>query len=203
MIIRKGLGAVVFMLFFIFLAVNGHAYIIDFEGLADLTPVTDQYIGFGLTFSNATAITAGISLNQIEIPPRSGSNVVYDNGGPIIINFSVPVSNAGGYFTYYTNITLTAYDSSNNLIATVPSSFSANYVGAGIGTPWEFLQVASAGGISRIEIAGHPSGGSFTLDDFTDTPPSTAVPEPTTILFLSLGSGLLAVARSRLMKKKS
>ena len=38
--------------------------IIDFETLSDADPVTNQFTG--LTFTNTTAITAGISLNEFE-----------------------------------------------------------------------------------------------------------------------------------------
>ena len=62
---------------------------LDFEGFPDGTLLTNQYSG--LTFTNATVLMAGISLNEFEFPPRSGVNVVSDNGAPILISFSTPV----------------------------------------------------------------------------------------------------------------
>jgi hypothetical protein len=52
---------------------------VDFEGLADSTSLTNQYAG--LLFTNASVVTAGLSLNEIEFPPRSGVNVAIDTGG--------------------------------------------------------------------------------------------------------------------------
>src|SRR5688572_11915416 len=59
--------------------------LIDFDALGDGDgdAVTNQFAG--VMFSNATVLTAGLSLNELDYPPRSGSNVVYDNGAPITI----------------------------------------------------------------------------------------------------------------------
>ena len=46
---------------------------ITFEGLADLQPVDSFYSG--VDFSNAVAHIAGLSLNDAELPPASGSTV--------------------------------------------------------------------------------------------------------------------------------
>src|SRR5580700_6502590 len=68
---------------------------ISFETLPDGTPIFDgtsittQFPG--LTFTNTTVISAGISLNEFEFPPHSGSNVAFDDGGPITIAFTNPV----------------------------------------------------------------------------------------------------------------
>ena len=52
---------------------------IDFESLTELDSVSTQFLG--LTFSNAAVLTAGSSLNEIELPPHSGLNAVFDDGG--------------------------------------------------------------------------------------------------------------------------
>lgn len=166
--------------------------VLDFEAFSDSTPLTTQCPG--VTFSNATVISAGITLNEFELPPHSGTNVVFDDGGPMTISFASPVLSLGGYFTYYEPITLAAFDALNNEVASATSAFSIN-VACGDGPPClgdlgsspnEFLQVAFTSGISRITITGDPAGGSFTLDDVT----YTAVPEPSTIALLL--SALLA-----------
>lgn len=169
------------------------ALIIDFEDLTDSTPVTNQYSGLGVDFSGATVLTAGISLNEFEFPPYSGTNVVFDESGPIIATFSTLMLDVSGYFTYLMPVTITAYDSSNNIVDTITSSFFSNMALSGDSgsSPNEFLQVAYTGGISWIEIAGDPSGGSFTMDNFGGTP----VPEPATILLLGSGLGGLMVWR--------
>ena len=46
---------------------------LDFESLSDGDAVTNQFIGEGVTFSNASILTAGVSLNEFEFPPKSGN----------------------------------------------------------------------------------------------------------------------------------
>jgi hypothetical protein len=52
------------LLFAIVPAIYGGSITIDFEGLADGTPVGPFYSG--LAFQNATVLTAGVSLNEFE-----------------------------------------------------------------------------------------------------------------------------------------
>lgn len=55
---------------------------VEFEGFADSTVLSAQLPG--LTVSNAIVLSAGISLNEFEFPPRSGANVASDSGGPTL-----------------------------------------------------------------------------------------------------------------------
>ena len=50
-----------------------NATTIDFEGLADSDTVTTRFPG--LTFTNATVLTAEISLNEFEFPPQLGDKL--------------------------------------------------------------------------------------------------------------------------------
>lgn len=147
------------------LAVQAAPIVVDFESLADSSSVTNQFSG--LTFSHATALTAGVSLNEIEFPPRSGANVLFDDGGAITINFATAVTSVAGYFTYLNPLQFNAYDAGSNLVASDTSAFSSNLAlsgDAGSATN-ELLGVAFAGGISRIVITGDTAGSSFVLDD--------------------------------------
>lgn len=183
------------LLMSLIISTQGHAYEINFEDLAatcDPIAVTDQYNSYGLTFTNASLLTAGFCLNELEFPPHSGQNVIFDDGGPIIINFVNPVLSVEAFFTYMVPLSVTAYDSSNNIIASDLSSFSNNLLLSGDAgsTPNELLQVAYAGGISWLEISGDALfGGSFVMDDLTVQP--IAIPEPSMLLLL--GSGLMAL----------
>ncbi|MEX2264619.1 MAG: hypothetical protein WD696_21875 [Bryobacteraceae bacterium] len=58
------------LLLLVLLACPSGAATIDFDGLSDLEVVTTQFLG--LTFSNTITLTAGTSLNRIEVRPRSG-----------------------------------------------------------------------------------------------------------------------------------
>jgi len=146
---------------------------LDFEGFVDGTVLTTQYSG--LTFANAQVLTSGISLNEFEFPPHSGTIVASDNGGPISIRFANPVFSFGAYFTYTKKMTLTASDAQGSQLTTATSGFSNNLACLG-GPPCsgqagsganEFLQITSKTGISTITIAGDPAGGSLVFDDAT------------------------------------
>jgi hypothetical protein len=171
--------------------------VIDFEGLLDLDPVTNQYESAGLTFSNATALTAEFSLNQFEFPPRSGSSVVFDDGGPMTIAFSAPVTSVFGYFTYGSKLTLsfTPFDASD-FLSPVVSMFDINMALSGdIGSaPNERLGLNWANGIVGLTISGDASRGSFTLDDLT-----FGVPEPSPLA--RLVAGLIGLCRRRASRR--
>jgi hypothetical protein len=140
---------------------------LTFEGYADSTVLTNQ--STGAIFSNAIVLTAGITLNELEFPPHSPSNVASDNGGPMSIAFSSGVNSFSGYFTYGVPLTLQAFDASNHLLTSAPSAFSNNEALSGaLGShPNELLQVSSATGIYKIVIAGSSQGASFVMDDVT------------------------------------
>jgi hypothetical protein len=168
--------------------------VIDFENLAEFDSLTTQLPG--LTFTDATVLTAGSSLNEMEFPPHSGSNAVFDDGGPMSITFETPVSAFGGYFTYSLPLTISAFDVSNNPIGFVLSTYFANLAESGDSgsAPNEFLQFVSAAGIASVTIAGDPFGGSFVMDDATVTPfeAPAPVPEPGTWLLVLSGSAGMA-----------
>jgi hypothetical protein len=143
---------------------------LDFEGLSDGTVVTNQFPG--LTFTNTIAFKTGVTLNEFEFSPHSGSIVVSDNGGPIGIGFGSPVQSFSGYFTYSVPLTLRAFDSSNNQVAVATSHFASNELISGNSgsSPNEFLQVSFSGGISRVAITGAAAGTSFAMDDASTAP---------------------------------
>jgi hypothetical protein len=175
-----------------------HATTIDFEGLLDGESVTTQYAG--VTFQNTLALTAGISLDEFEFPPHSGSNVVFDDGGPIIINFLTPMTSVCGFFTYFTQLNFLAFDSAGIEVATAMSAFSNNGGVSGDpgSMPNEFLQVTSAGGIASVSISGDPFGGSFTLDDLAfSQAAANPVSEPDSFALLALGLSALVLRRFR------
>jgi len=161
------------------------ASVVDFESLSDSEIVTTQFTG--LTFLNAIALSSDISLNQFEFPPHSGFNVISDNEGAITIDFSVPVTNVNGYFTYGASLVLDGFDSLNNLVVTSNSLFANNTALSGdVGSNSnELISLTYANGLSRIIISGDINGASFVLDDLSYSTIS-AVPLPASIvLFIS------------------
>jgi hypothetical protein len=168
---------------------------LTFEGFPDSTILTSQYSG--MAFGDAIILTAGITLNEFEFPPHSGSNVASDNNGPMTISFTSPTQSFSGYFTYAELLTMRAFNSANNQVAVATSRFSSNEAVSGntSSTPNELLQVTSANGISRVNITGAPAGSSFTLDDATITPITpVTVPALSTPLLMLLGLALAALA---------
>jgi hypothetical protein len=186
------------LLLFLFFGISVvQADTITFEDLSDSTPVTTQYPG--LVFQNATAITAGFSLNQLEFPPWSGVNVVFDDAGAISIAFTVPITSFSGFFTYSVPITISAFDASDILLGSVSSAFSNNLALSGVAgsSPNEFLALTFTTGITLITITGDPLGSSFTLDDVTT---DAVIPEPSAIALFLTGGLALAGFRKRFFK---
>jgi len=159
---------------------NANTIVLNFESFTDSDILTNQIAG--VTFTNTVVLTAGISLNEIDFPPHSGVNVVFDNNGPITIAFANPITQFAAYFTYVEPLTLAAFNASNTKIGSALSLFSINTAtgGAPGSSPNELIQFNSATGISKVTIAGDPAGGSFVMDDVTLTTPASTVPEPTT-----------------------
>jgi hypothetical protein len=176
-------------------ALPAQATVTTFEGLVDAQSLTNEIPG--LTFTNAAVATAGVSLNEVEFPPHSGSNVIFDNGGPISVVFAAPQTSVGAYFTYTIPLTVSAYDSSNLLLGSVTSAFTDNLAISSLNPPNEFLSLTFAN-ISKVIFTGFSGGGSFVLDDLTySAATQAAVPEPAAISLLGAGVLLLTLFARR------
>ncbi|KQW91584.1 hypothetical protein ASC94_17555 [Massilia sp. Root418] len=170
-----------------------------FDTFGDGTSLSTQYAG--LTFSHASVLKAGISLNELAFPPRSGDGVLFDDGGPIEIGLGALAHSVSVYVTYLEGLTLSAYDSNNNLLSSATAAYLVN-VADGSGDPGsspnELLTVSSADGlIARIVVASSAGGGSLTLDDLTIAGAAAAVPEPGTLPLLLAGLGAACWRRYR------
>jgi hypothetical protein len=163
-----------------------------FDTFNDGASLTNQY--GGLNFSNAKVLKSGFSLNEFAFPPHSGDGVVFDDGGPIVIEFNSPVQSVSGHFTYLEGMTLTAYDSHDHLLAMANAAYFTN-LADGTGDPGsaanELLSIASAGDlIARVVIRSADEGGSLVLDDLTTISSVTVLPEPGTLALVLSGLAL-------------
>lgn len=146
----------------------------SFDALNDGDVLTKQLSG--LTFTNASILTSGFSLNELDFPAHSGKNVVSDSGGPITIAFSPAINSFSAYFTHSGTITIAPFSADGTALTSVKSPSKANTLATGDpgATPNEQITASSATGIAKIVITGSPGGGSFSMDDLTAavTPPS-------------------------------
>lgn len=167
---------------------------IDFEDQVDGAVISGLYKG--LVISNGVVLTAGISLNEFEFPPNSGSNVLSDLGGPLSIRFALPVTSISGFVTYSVPLVITAFDAQSGIVFTLTSQFGNNMAisGESGSVPNERISINPATPVSRLTIAGDPNGGSFVLDDVSYT---SSVPEPSSALLASVAFGLVLVRRNR------
>jgi hypothetical protein len=176
-----------------------HATVVGFEELTDGTPVRDFYqISDGVTFDLATAIAAGLSLNELEFPPHGGNNVVYDNTGPVSIFFANPAQSVFAYFTYAMPIQLVAYDGLNNPLQVLNSSFNNNTVFSGDAgsSPNELLGFSlSSFSIAMLTIQGDAGGFSFVFDDLSFATFPLSVPEPGSLALVICASMLALMTR--------
>jgi hypothetical protein len=180
-----------------FVTSTPHAAPITFEQFSDGQLVTTEVAG--ITFSNGVALKSGLSLNEFEFPPQSGSTVLADTGGPITIVFETAISAFSGYFTYLEPLAITAFDEFGNEVATGDSAFASNLglTGDTGSSPNELLSVTYLPGIFTIEIAASPFGDSFTLDDMS-LATSIPVPEPNSLLLVAAALGVMLYKISRI-----
>jgi hypothetical protein len=176
---------------------------ISFEEISDGTPVSSQYPG--LLFTNAMALSAGISLNEFEFPPRSGVSVVVDNEGPITLSFATPVRRVGGFFTYLEPVLLRGFDEAGELLVSSTSAFLTNLAISGeVGSsPNEYIELLSSEDLYSISISGNSSGFSFALDDLSVGDSAQLVPEPSYSVLFAAAMILLLMTGRRMKQKAS
>lgn len=150
---------------------------IDFEGFSDGEILTSQTPG--LTFNDATILTAGASLNEFDFPPHSGNSVIYTGSGLLNIGFDSPVSGVSAYVSYVdaVGIDLTLYDINEALLA------YASFASPAAGIVNNQYIALGAAGIRRmvISLSGVSQGNEFIVDDLS------YVPEPTAMALIVAG----------------
>lgn len=156
---------------------------LDFEAFTDNSPLTNEIIG--LTFSGGTVLTAGVGLNEIDYPPKSGTNVLAALLGSLTINANDPFDQFSAYFTFDEQLMFSGFDIAGNLLFSFNSLINSN-----LGS--NSLIGFSAPEISSLVIATQGST-PFTMDDLN----VSTVPEPGTLALLPLGWLAAAYIRRR------
>lgn len=168
-------------------ASTAHAALIDFESLGLNEVVTNQFAADGVVFGNAITLVSGITLNEFDFPPSSGSNVLSGLGnGPLTADLLFDVPHVGFQITTSDIARVRYFDSLNALLGEV-------LVNPNLGE--HTLVSLDSPGISSVSVSSQASGSAFFLavDDFEFS--SHAVPEPTTVILMTCGLAPLVVKR--------
>jgi hypothetical protein len=198
----KAIGISLCALIFFAAVHSAHATVLNFDDLTDQAAVPSGYNGFNWTnmFGEHwdTNLDAGTGFENGSVGP--GTGVVFNGNGTQGTVVTSPTSTkfnfVGAYLTGAwndgLNVTVTAFLNSVQVdTQTVTTSFSAP-------TFFEFdfnnidtLKFTSSGGTQAPNVNG--SGTEFVMDNFT----YTIVPEPSTLVLLSLGACGLLYRRRR------
>lgn len=148
---------------------SANAAVIDFEGLGDGALAPNTFAG--VTISSAYILTSGISLNEFEFPPKSGTKVAFNSGNAISFDFSSFATSFSLYVTGTENVTLSIFDGATLLGSA--STGGPNFVS--VGSP-NFLLSLSGAHITNATVSA-ANANSFVIDDVSF---SGGVPEPAT-----------------------
>ncbi len=165
-------------------------FTLNFEQYPEFTQITNQYAAEDATFTNALQLVAPF-YDYFDYPPHSGSGVITnDPNDPIIVDFSTPVTDVSGWYSDGDGVTVTAYDSMGDVLAT--------FNGAPVSGADSEFTLDPEGGIYFItlsDVDGNPD--SLIADDLT----FTETPEPGSLLLLGTGVlGLLGTMRRKLRR---
>ena len=181
--------------------------VLNFEGIADLSPVGNFYAGVGVTFSPATLALidadAGGSGNFANEPSASTVMFFLDASNAILTYAAGFTTGFSFFYSSSTAATVTVYDGLNgtgNVLGSL--GLTAQGFDNCSGDPtgqfcnWTAVGVAFSGIAKSIDFGGTANQTGF--DDITFGSVTPGVPEPSTYAMLALGlAGIGFVARRR------
>ena len=170
---------------------------ISFDGLPDKIAVGDTYASSGIHFAHGIALTAGVSLNEIQFPPHSGTGVLADDGSTIVVTFDSAASAISAYFAHLNQLTFTAFDAGGGLLGTYSSPLSSFTGGT------EQLSLGFSG-VSELDISTQTPG-TYMLDDLSFQTGSTpsGVPDSGSTLRLLAQAGFVLLGGAKLLSKQA
>jgi hypothetical protein len=185
---NQGIGAkglvLLAALFTILPVAPANAALIDFESLGIDEFVTDQFAAQGILFGNAVTLVAGISLNEIDFPPSSGTNVISGlEFGPLMATLPLGASHVSLQLTTGVPAAVRFFDALDALLG---ESLVSENLGSNTLVSFDSLTP-----ISSVSIGDEMFGSAFflTVDDF-----ETAAQAPEPSLLLLMAAGLLPIA---------
>lgn len=169
------------------------AALIDFESLALDEFVTNQFAAEGVLFGNAINLVAGITLNEIDFPPSSGTNVIAGlDLGALSATIPLGASHVSMQMTTALNASVRFFDSLDALLGEI--LVTPNLGGQTL------VSFDSLSPIATVSIGDQATGSAFflTVDDFEFV--TSAVPEPSMLVLMIWG--LLPVAAARVLRRR-
>lgn len=139
---------------------------IDFEIVPDGASPDTTYRG--VTLTGGSVLTAGLSLNEADFPPRSGLRVWADSGGPILARFDQPVGTVAVSVTSIQRVVALLFTPGRP----TPDEMLILDAATDLNAPARTVSAQlSMGGrpIERVLFRGAAAGGSFVLDDLSFT----------------------------------
>jgi PEP-CTERM motif len=167
---------------------------LNFNSLAVYTPVSNQWLGQGVTITSSCFMTsnlynsffAGDPMQVINFDPSNGSNC---NGGHAYPTVTVSFSSAINYFG------LVALSANNLTLTDANGSITANAAAAPV-----FVGLNDAAGFSWVTISADQMG-AFVGDNFSFGATVVATPEPATLVLFATGMLAVGVAAKRKRSK--
>ncbi len=161
------------------------AVVITFDDLERNVEVTDQYSDLGIIFENTSEVDSWPSEYAPKKYPDDHAAVSYRP--PAIFYFRDYIDSFSLLVTAYDiTLYLEAYDDRDNILVDY-----SQYITKGA---WHTMSLDLSGYDNVAKVVLHDTGNLFGFDDIQFTTPSSSVPEPSSMILLSLGLiGLIGV----------
>lgn len=166
------------------------ANLIDFDNLEDFAVATSGISGVDI--EGLVALSAGLSLNEFQFPPRSGSIAATNESSEVIFVFGPRIFSFSAYFSYVEPFQLFAYGVNGENLGIFPSAKNSHFADGDslVNFIHEEIKIFAEEPISKIIISSD-STYSYVVDDVTFSH-VTQVPELSTSMYFIFGLTLIS-----------